>query len=183
LSPNEKGKGFEFIDGIKGGVIPREYVSACEQGIEEAMEGGILAGYPMVDVKAEVFDGSYHDVDSSEMAFKIAASIGFKEGCLRASPILLEPIMSCEVVTPDDHMGDVIGDLNRRRGQIHKMEPQGGVQLVTAEVPLAEMFQYSSSLRSATQGRATYTMQFSHYAQVPTGIAEQIIQRIKGIYN
>ncbi len=180
ISPNEKGKGFEFIDGIKGGVVPREFIPACEKGIEEAMEGGILAGYPMVDVKAEIFDGSYHDVDSSEMAFKIAASIGFKEGCLRAGPILLEPIMACEVVTPEDYMGDVIGDLNRRRGQLQGMEPRAGIQVVTAQVPLAEMFQYSNSLRSATQGRASYTMQFSHYAQVPTQIADEIIMRITG---
>jgi elongation factor G len=180
LSPNAKGKGFEFIDGIKGGVVPREYIPACEKGIEEAMNGGVLAGYPMVDVKAEIFDGSYHDVDSSEMAFKIAASIGFKEGCLRAGPILLEPIMACEVVTPEDYMGDVIGDLNRRRGQLQGMEPRGAIQVVTAQVPLAEMFQYSNSLRSATQGRASYTMQFSHYAQVPTQIADEIITRIKG---
>ena len=180
LSPNEKGKGFEFIDGIKGGVVPREYIPACEKGIEEAMNGGVLAGYPMVDVKAELFDGSYHDVDSSEMAFKIAASIGFKEGCLRAGPILLEPIMACEVVTPEDHMGDVIGDLNRRRGQLQGMEPRGSIQVVTAQVPLAEMFQYSNSLRSATQGRASYTMQFSHYAQVPTQIADEIITRVTG---
>jgi elongation factor G len=180
LSPNEKGKGFEFIDGIKGGVIPREYIPACEKGISEAMDGGVLAGYPLVDIKAEIFDGSYHDVDSSEMAFKIAASIGFKEGCLRAEPVLLEPIMACEVVTPEDHMGDVIGDLNRRRGHLQGMEPRGGVQMVTAQVPLAEMFQYSNSLRSATQGRASYTMQFSHYAQVPAQIAEEIITRITG---
>ncbi len=182
LSPNEPGKGFEFIDGIKGGVIPREFIKPCEQGIEEAMDSGVVAGYPMVDIKAEIFDGSSHDVDSSEMAFKIAASMGFKDACQKANPILLEPIMSCEVVTPDDYMGDVIGDLNRRRGQIHKMEPQGGVQLVTAEVPLAEMFQYSSSLRSATQGRATYTMQFARYAEVPKNIADQIIAKVKGIY-
>ena len=135
----------------------------------------------MVDVKAEIFDGSYHDVDSSEMAFKIAASIGFfKEGCLRAGPTLLEPIMACEVVTPDDYMGDVIGDLNRRRGQLQGMEPRVGIQVVTAQVPLAEMFQYSNSLRSATQGRASYTMQFSHYAQVPAQIADEIITRITG---
>jgi elongation factor G len=180
ISPNEKGKGFEFIDGIKGGAIPHEYIPACEKGIAEAMDGGVLAGYPMVDVKAELFDGSYHDVDSSEMAFKIAASIGFKEGCLRAGPILLEPIMACEVVTPEDHMGDVIGDLNRRRGQLQGMEPRGSIQVVTAQVPLAEMFQYSNSLRSATQGRASYTMQFSHYAQVPTQIADEISTRVTG---
>ena len=180
LSPNETGKGFEFINGIKGGSIPNEYIPACEKGIVEAMQGGALAGYPMVDLRVELFDGSYHDVDSSEMAFKIAASIGFKEGCAKAGPVLLEPIMACEVVTPEDHMGDVIGDLNRRRGQLQGMEPRGNVQVVTAQVPLAEMFQYSNSLRSATQGRASYTMQFSRYAQVPGSIAEEIITKMNG---
>jgi elongation factor G len=181
VGPNEKGKGFEFVNAIKGGSIPNEYIPACEKGIEESMESGILAGYPMVDVKVELFDGSYHDVDSSEMAFKIASSIGFKEGCAKADPILLEPIMASEVVTPEDYMGDVIGDLNRRRGQLQSVDPRGGVQVVTAQVPLAEMFQYSNSLRSATQGRASYTMQFSHYAQVPAHIAEKIIARVKGL--
>jgi len=176
----QKGKGFTFENEIVGGVVPKEFIPACEKGIVEAMEGGILAGYPMVDVKVEVFDGSYHDVDSSEMAFKIAASIGFKDGCLRAGPILLEPIMGCEVVTPEDYMGDVIGDLNSRRGRIQGMEARSGVQVVTAEVPLAEMFGYSTSVRSATQGRATYTMQFSHYAQVPAGLADEIIAKMRG---
>jgi elongation factor G len=180
IGPQEKGKGFVFENEIVGGTVPKEYVPAVEKGIVEAMESGVLAGYPMVDLKVGLFDGSYHDVDSSEMAFKIAGSIGFKEGCLRAGPILLEPIMACEVVTPEDFMGDVIGDLNRRRGRIQGMEPRGGVQVVTAEVPLAEMFGYATSVRSATQGRATYTMQFSHYAQVPNAIAEEIIAKVKG---
>jgi elongation factor G len=179
ISP-QKGKGFTFENEIVGGVVPKEFIPACEKGIVEAMEGGVLAGYPMVDLKVEVFDGSYHDVDSSEMAFKIAASIGFKDGCLRAGPILLEPIMACEVVTPEEYMGDVIGDLNSRRGRIQGMEARSGVQVVTAEVPLAEMFGYSTSVRSATQGRATYTMQFSHYAQVPASLADEIIAKMRG---
>jgi len=180
IGPQEKGKGFEFENDITGGTVPKEFIPAVEKGIVEAMESGVLAGYPMVDLKVAIFDGSYHDVDSSEMAFKIAGSIGFKEGCLRAGPVLLEPIMACEVVTPEDFMGDVIGDLNRRRGRIQGMEPRSGVQVVTAEVPLAEMFGYATSVRSATQGRATYTMQFSHYAQVPNAIAEEIITKVKG---
>src|SRR5262249_55220625 len=180
IAPQEKGGGFEFENDITGGVVPKEFIPACEKGIVEAMEGGVLAGYPMVDLKVSIFDGSYHDVDSSEMAFKIAASIGFKEGCLRAGPILLEPIMACEVVTPEDYMGDVIGDLNRRRGRIQGMEPRTRREVVTAEVPLAEMFGYSTSLRSAPQGLATYTMQFSHYAQVPAAIAEEIVAKVKG---
>ncbi len=180
ITPRKPGEGFEFVNGIVGGVVPREYVPAVEKGIIEAMEGGVLAGYPMVDIGVELFDGSYHDVDSSEMAFKIAGSIGFKDGCLRAKPILLEPIMSCEVVTPEDYMGDVIGDLNSRRGRIQGMEARSGVQVITAEVPLAEMFGYATTLRSMSQGRATYTMQFSHYSQVPANISEEIIAKVKG---
>lgn len=180
VTPNEPGKGFEFENGIVGGVVPKEYIPAVEKGIVEAMENGILAGYPMVDLKAEIFDGSYHDVDSSEMAFKIAGSMGFKDACAHGSPVLLEPIMACEVVTPEDFMGDVIGDLNSRRGKIIGMNPRSGVQVIEAQVPLAQMFGYATDLRSRTQGRATYTMQFSHYAQVPKNVAEEIMAKVQG---
>ncbi len=180
LSPRKAGEGFEFVNGIVGGTVPKEFIPAVEKGVAEAMEGGVIAGYPLVDIRVELFDGSYHDVDSSEMAFKIAASLGFKDGVLKAKPVLLEPIMGCEVVTPEEYMGDVIGDLNRRRGRVHGMEARAGVQVITAEVPLAEMFGYSTTVRSMSQGRATYTMQFSHYMQVPTQIADEIIARMKG---
>jgi elongation factor G len=170
-----------FENETVGGTIPKEFIAPIQKGVEEAMTGGILAGYPMVDIKIEVFDGSYHDVDSSEMAFKIAGSIGFKEGAAKATPVLLEPIMEVEVVTPEEYMGDVIGDLNSRRGKIHAMNPRAGAQVVEALVPLAEMFGYATDLRSKTQGRATYTMQFAHYAQVPTSIAETIITKAKGV--
>ena len=178
VEPNEPGKGFEFINKITGGVIPREYIPAVEEGVREAMDTGILAGYPVVDVKVTLFDGSYHEVDSSEMAFKIAGSIGFKEAAKKAGPILLEPIMDVEVVVPEDFMGDVMGDINARRGKILGMEPRGKVQVIHAKVPLAEMFGYSTELRSATQGRATYTMQFSHYEPVPASISEGIVNRL-----
>ena len=181
LHPQEPGKGFEFVNAVVGGVIPKEFINPIQKGIEEAMQGGVLAGFPMVDIKVEVFDGSYHDVDSSEMAFKIAASLGFKEGCARAHPVLLEPVMNVEVVTPEPFMGDVIGDLNARRGKIQGMSPRAGVQVIAAQVPLAEMFGYATDLRSKTQGRATYTMQFGHYAQVPSSIAETIVTRSKGV--
>jgi elongation factor G len=181
LVPQEPGKGFEFVNDTVGGSIPKEFINPIQKGIEEAMTGGILAGYPMVDLKVEVFDGSYHDVDSSEMAFKIAGSMGFKDGAHRAHPVLLEPMMDVEVVTPDDYMGDVIGDLNSRRGKILAMNPRSGVQMIEAQVPLAEMFGYSTDLRSKTQGRATYTMQFAHYAQVPNSIAETIVTKAKGV--
>jgi elongation factor G len=180
LIPQEPGKGFVFENATVGGSIPKEFINPIQKGIEEAMTSGVLAGYPMVDIKVEVFDGSYHDVDSSEMAFKIAGSMGFKDGCAKAKPILLEPIMAVEVVTPDDYMGDVIGDLNSRRGKILSMNPRSGVQVIEAQVPLAEMFGYSTDLRSKTQGRATYTMQFAHYAQVPAAIAETIVTKAKG---
>jgi len=180
LFPQQPGAGFVFENVIVGGVIPKEFISPIQKGIEEAMQGGVLAGFPMVDIRVEVFDGSYHDVDSSEMAFKIAGSLGFKEGAAKAGPILLEPIMNVEVVTPESFMGDVIGDLNSRRGKIQGMNPRTGVQVITAQVPLAEMFGYATDLRSKTQGRATYTMQFGHYAQVPTSIAETIITKTKG---
>ena len=180
LIPQEPGKGFEFENETVGGTIPKEFIEPIRKGIEEAMTGGILAGFPMVDLKVEVFDGSFHDVDSSEMAFKIAGSIGFKDGAAKASPVLLEPVMDVEVVTPDAFMGDVIGDLNSRRGKIQGMNPRTGVQVINAQVPLAQMFGYATDLRSRTQGRATYTMQFGHYAQVPNSIAETIITKSKG---
>jgi elongation factor G len=180
LHPQAPGKGFEFENAIVGGVIPREFIAPIQRGIEEAMTGGVLAGYPMVDLKVEVFDGSYHDVDSSEMAFKIAGSIGFKEGAAKAKPVLLEPVMDVEVVTPEEYMGDVIGDLNSRRGKIQAMNARSGAQAIEALVPLAEMFGYATDLRSKTQGRATYTMQFAHYSQVPSSIAETIVSKAKG---
>ncbi|OGP12848.1 MAG: translation elongation factor G [Deltaproteobacteria bacterium GWA2_47_9] len=180
LEPLEPGKGFEFVNKIVGGAVPKEYVSAAEKGVKEAMENGVMAGYPLVDLKATAFDGSYHDVDSSEMAFKIAGSMALKEGTMKASPVLLEPIMAVEAVTPDDFMGDVIGDLNSRRGRIMGMSSRAGAQVVEAQVPLAQMFGYATDLRSMTQGRATYTMQFIHYEQVPKNVAEEIIAKVKG---
>ncbi|MBF8250377.1 MAG: fusA-3 [Deltaproteobacteria bacterium] len=180
LEPLEPGKGFEFVNKIVGGAVPKEYVSAVEKGVKEAMENGVMAGYPLVDLKATAFDGSYHDVDSSEMAFKIAGSMALKEGTMKASPVLLEPIMAVEAVTPDDFMGDVIGDLNSRRGRIMGMTSRAGAQVVEAQVPLAQMFGYATDLRSMTQGRATYTMQFIHYEQVPKNVAEEIIAKVKG---
>jgi elongation factor G len=169
VSPQKAGEGFAFVDGTKGGVIPREYMPAIEKGIKEALDTGVLAGYPVVDVKATVTYGSYHEVDSSEMAFKIAGSMCFKEACGKADPVILEPIMSLEVVTPEDFMGDVIGDISRRRGRISGQEPRGHTQVISGQVPLAEMFGYATDLRSRTQGRATFTMQFSHYEPVPRG--------------
>ncbi len=180
VEPQEPGAGYQFVDAIKGGVVPREYIPAVDKGIQEAMGTGVMAGYPVVDIKITLVDGSYHDVDSSEMAFKIAGSMGFKEGCAKASPVLLEPIMSVEVVVPEEYMGDVIGDLNSRRGQIMGMESRANAQVVTAMVPLAMMFGYATDLRSATQGRATYTMTFHHYEQVPKSVSEEIIAKVKG---
>jgi len=178
--PNEPAAGFSFESKIVGGVVPKEYIPAVEKGVIEAMESGVLAGYPMVDVKVEAIDGSYHDVDSSEIAFKIAGSMAFKDACNAAKPVLLEPVMECEVVTPEEFMGDVIGDLNSRRGKIQGMTQRTGVQVIAAQVPLAQMFGYATDLRSRTQGRATYTMQFSHYAQVPKQVAEEIMAKVKG---
>jgi len=180
LEPQEPGKGYEFVDAIKGGVVPREYISSVDKGIQEAMDTGVLAGFPVVDFKVALVDGSYHEVDSSEMAFKIAGSMGFKEGCAKAGPVLLEPIMAVEVVVPEDYMGDVIGDLNSRRGRIMGMESRAGAQVVNSMVPLAQMFGYSTDLRSATQGRATYSMTFDHYEQVPKSVAEEIVAKVKG---
>ncbi|MGB9823358.1 MULTISPECIES: elongation factor G [Thermodesulfovibrio] len=180
VEPLERGKGFEFVNNIVGGTIPREFIPAVEKGIVEAMEGGVLAGYPVVDVRVTLFDGSYHEVDSSELAFKIAASMAFKDACKKAGLVLLEPIMDVEVVVPEDYMGEVIGDLNSRRGKIQSMEKRGKAQVIRAMVPLAEMFGYATDLRSKTQGRGTYTMQFSHYDEVPKNLTEQIIAKIKG---
>ena len=175
IEPLEEGAGFIFENNIVGGIIPKEYIPAIEAGIKEAMGNGVLAGYPMVDVKVRLHDGSYHEVDSSEMAFKIAGSIAFKEAANRAKPILLEPIMSVEVTTPEEYMGDVIGDLNSRRGQVQGMEPRANAQVVKALVPLSEMFGYATDLRSKTQGRATYSMQFSHYEPAPKSVVDEIL--------
>jgi elongation factor G len=180
LEPQEPGKGYEFVDAIKGGVVPREYIPAVDKGIQEALDNGVMAGFPVVDVKVTLIDGSYHEVDSSEMAFKIAGSMGFKEGCQKAAPILLEPIMSVEVVVPEEYMGDVIGDLNSRRGRIMGMDSRAGAQVVSAMVPLANMFGYATDLRSATQGRANYTMTFDHYEPVPKSVSEEIVAKVKG---
>ncbi|PLX78887.1 MAG: elongation factor G [Desulfuromonas sp.] len=180
IEPQEPGAGFEFVDQIKGGVIPKEYIPAVGKGAEEACENGPVAGYPVVDVKVTCFDGSYHEVDSSEMAFKIAGSMGFKEGVIKASPQILEPVMAVEVVVPEEYMGDVMGDLNSRRGRVMGMDSRGGAQVINAHVPLANMFGYATDLRSSTQGRATYTMVFDHYEAVPKSVAEEIIAKVKG---
>ena len=177
LEPSEPGKGYEFVNGIVGGTIPKEYIPAVDKGIKEATANGVLAGYPVVDVKITLFDGSYHDVDSNEMAFKIAGSMAFKDAMRAAKPVLLEPIMKVEVVTPEDYYGDIVGDLNRRRGQIVGMEDSVSGKVVTAEVPLAEMFEYSTSMRSMSQGRATYTMEFAKYMEVPANVAAAITKK------
>jgi elongation factor G len=178
MEPNEAGKGFEFIDAIKGGTVPREYIPAVEKGLRESLPSGVLAGFPVVDVKVTLFDGSYHDVDSNENAFKMAASMAFKEGMRKASPVLLEPMMSVEVETPEDYTGTVMGDLSSRRGMVQGMDDMvGGSKSVKAEVPLSEMFGYSTALRSATQGRATYTMEFKHYTEAPKNVAEAIMNK------
>ncbi|PYM97056.1 MAG: elongation factor G [Candidatus Rokuibacteriota bacterium] len=180
VEPNEAGKGFEFENKIIGGAIPREYIPAVEKGVREALDTGVLAGYPMVDIKVRLTDGSYHDVDSSEMAFKIAASMGFKEACRKAKPVLLEPVMDVEVVTPEEYMGAIVGDLNSRRGRIASMEARGTSQVIRASVPLGQMFGYATEMRSMTQGRATYTMQFARYEEVPPSIAEEIMAKVAG---
>jgi elongation factor G len=177
IEPHEQGKGYEFVNGIVGGSVPREYIPAVDKGIKEAVETGVIAGYPIVDVKVTLFDGSYHDVDSNEMAFKIAGSMGFKEGFRRAKPVLLEPIMKVEVVTPEEYSGDVIGDLNRRRGQITGMDDRADGKVISGDVPLSEMFGYATTVRSMSQGRATFTMEFSKYVEVPAHIAESIIKK------
>jgi len=175
LEPLDSGKGYEFVNAVVGGVVPREYIPAVDKGVQEQIQNGVLAGYPVVDVKVTLFDGSYHDVDSNEMAFKIAGSMAFKEAFVKAKPVLLEPIMKVEVITPEDYMGDVIGDINRRRGTVQGMDDDASGKAVRAEVPLSEMFGYATDLRSATQGRASYSMEFAHYAEMPKQLAEQVI--------
>ena len=175
IEPNEPGKGYEFINKVVGGAIPKEYIPAVDAGIQGAMQAGVLAGYNVVDVKVTLYDGSYHEVDSSEMAFKIAGSMAFKNAMRRANPILTEPIMKVVVITPDDYMGDVMGDINSRRGQIQSMEPIAGAQQITAMIPLSNMFGYATDLRSKTQGRGQYSMEPSHFAEVPKNIAAEII--------
>ena len=175
VEPNESGKGYEFINKVVGGAIPKEYIEPVNQGIQGAMQAGVLAGFPVVDVKVTLYDGSFHEVDSSEMAFKIAGSMAFKEAMRKADPVLMEPIMQVDVMVPEDYMGDVIGGLNARRGQIQGMEPRGGVQAISAAVPLSEMFGYATDLRSRSQGRGQYVMQPSHYAEIPKSIADKII--------
>jgi elongation factor G len=180
VEPNEKGKGYDFEDAIVGGSIPKEFIKPVSEGIREAMKNGILAGYPVEDIKVRLFDGSYHDVDSSEMAFKIAGSMAFQAGAKKADPVILEPIMAVEVVTPEEYLGDVMGDLNSRRGKIDGIVPRKDAHVVKAHVPLSEMFGYATRMRSMTQGRALYTMQFSHYDETPKSITEEIIERVKG---
>ena len=180
LIPQESGKSYEFVDMIKGGVIPREYIPAVDKGIQEASQSGVLAGFPVVDFKVELYDGSYHDVDSSEMAFKLAGSMAFKEGMRKANPVILEPVMKVEIEVPEEYMGDVIGDINRRRGQVNSMEDVHGIKQINTFVPLSEMFGYSTDLRSMTQGRGTYSMVFDHYDEVPNNIAQNIIKERQG---
>src|ERR1035437_6539907 len=180
VSPNESGKGYEFSNDIKGGTIPKEYIKPIDQGIQEAMQGGVLAGYEMVDVKVSLYDGSYHDVDSNEMAFKIAGSIAFKEAARKAKPVLLEPVMAVEVIVPEDYMGTIIGDLNSRRGRIEGMEMVGNTQAIRATVPLSTMFGYATHMRGATQGRANYSMQFKQYEEAPRSVSEEIIAKVQG---
>jgi elongation factor G len=177
FTPNEAGKGFEFENAIVGGSVPKEYINPVLHGLEEAMRNGVLAGFPVVDIKAKLYDGSYHDVDSDEISFKVAASMAFKHGALKASPILLEPIMSVEVTTPEEYLGDVMGDINSRRGKIEGFNSRKDAQVIKAMVPLAQMFGYATTLRSMTQGRAIYSMQFSHYSEVPKSVAEEITEK------
>src|ERR1700759_3110380 len=180
VEPNEPGKGFEFVNDIKGGVVPKEYIKPTEQGIREALQGGVLAGYEIVDVKATLYDGSYHDVDSNEMAFKIAGSMAFKEAARKATPVLLEPVMSVEVVVPEEYMGTIIGDLNSRRGRIEGMEMVGGVQAIKATVPLSNMFGYATAMRGRTQGRANFSMEFKQYEEAPRSVADEVIAKVQG---
>jgi elongation factor G len=180
VEPLVRGGGFEFVDEIFGGAVPRNFIPSVEKGVRDCMKKGILAGYPVVDLKVTLYDGSYHDVDSSEMAFKIAGSMGFKEAVRRAKPVLLEPVMDVEVVTPEEYMGAIVGDLNSRRGRILSMEARGSSQVIRANVPLGQMFGSATEIRSMTQGRATYTMQFARYEEVPTAIAEEIMAKVAG---
>jgi elongation factor G len=180
FSPNEPGKGYEFTNAIVGGVVPKEYIPAVSAGIQEAMRNGVIAGFPVVDIKSKIYDGSYHDVDSDEISFKVAGSMAFKEGARKAKPILLEPIMDVEVVTPEEYLGDVMGDLNSRRGKIEGFNARKDAQVIKATVPLSEMFGYATVLRSMTQGRAIYSMQFAHYSEVPKSVAEEIAEKTLG---
>jgi elongation factor G len=177
IEPQEPAAGYEFVNAIVGGVVPKEYINAVDKGIKEQMENGVIAGFPVVDVKVTLYDGSYHDVDSSEMAFKIAGSMAFRDGAQKAKPVLLEPIMKVEVVTPDEYMGDVMGDLNRRRGLPKGMDDSPSGKVIRAEVPLAEMFGYATDLRSMSQGRATYSMEFEKYAEVPRTVADSVLRK------
>jgi len=177
IEPKEPGTGYEFVNAIVGGVVPKEYVPAVDKGVREQMENGVIAGFPLVDCKVTIYDGSYHDVDSSEMAFKIAGSIAFKDGALKADPVLLEPIMKVEVVTPEDYMGDVMGDLNRRRGLPQGMDDSPSGKIIRADVPLAEMFGYATDLRSMSQGRAVYSMEFHKYSEVPQNVADTVMRK------
>ena len=178
--PLEQGKEFEFVNDIVGGTIPREYIGPIERGVKEAMQGGVIAGYPLVDIGVRVYDGSFHQVDSSEMAFSIAGSLALKNAVAKASPALLEPVMALEVVVPEEYLGDVIGNMNGRRGRTRGVEARSGIQVIAAEVPLAEMFGYATALRSLTQGRGSYTMQLSHYEAVPESIQSEIVSRVSG---
>jgi elongation factor G len=178
LEPQETGAGYEFENAVVGGAVPREFISSVDKGVQEQMENGVVGGYPVVDVKVTLYDGSYHDVDSNEMAFKIAGSMAFRSGAMRARPVLLEPIMKVEVVTPEDYLGDVMGDLNRRRGITQGMDESPSGKVIRAEVPLAEMFGYATDLRSATQGRATYSMEFAKYNEAPANIADAVIKKV-----
>ena len=180
FSPNEEGKGFEFIDNIVGGSVPREYIGSVEAGIRDSLNNGIIAGYPLIDIKARLYDGSYHDVDSNEMAFKVAASLALKNAVAHVDPVLLEPMMKVDVVIPEEYMGDIMGDITSRRGRVEGMEARGNAQVVAAMVPLAQMFGYATSLRSNTQGRGVFSMVFDHYEEVPKSIAEEIIKKNKG---
>jgi len=180
FEPLERGKGFEFVDEIKGGTIPRKFIPPAEAGIKEAMQSGVLAGFPLIDIKATLFDGSYHDVDSSDLAFKMAGSLALKEGARKGKPVLLEPIMKIEIMAPEQFLGDLIGDLNSRRGQIENIETHSGMCTIHGFIPLAETFGYSTIIRSLTQGRATYSMEFSHYQEVPPEYAEEIINKGRG---
>ena len=173
----EAGKGYEFVNQIVGGVVPKEYIPSVDKGIQEAMANGVIAGYPMVDVKVTLYDGSYHEVDSNEMAFKIAGSMGFKEGCAKANPVILEPIMEVEIETPEEYMGDVMGDLSRRRGLPLGQDDSASGKKIRAEVPLAEMFGYSTTLRSMSQGRATYSMEFKKYAEAPANVVAELAKK------
>jgi elongation factor G len=177
LEPLERGQKFEFVNNIKGGIIPQEYIPAVEKGVKEAMDKGVLAGYPMTDVRVTLYDGSFHEVDSSDFAFKIAGSMAFQEGAKKADPVLLEPIMKIEVIIPERFLGDIIGDLNSKRGRIEKMGERAMMKVIDVQVPLAEMFGYATNIRSMTEGRGTFNMEFSHYAEVPRHITEQIIDK------